>query len=541
LPGSGGASLRLGWQDWRVPVRIADLTSRRAVLEAIAEFDSVGRDQFLATHGFRRSIVYLLEHDGRRYDSKAISAVAYARQFPERSTPTPRDFSGGEATVARTLRALGFQMHEQVRPAAAVTRQSILVAIAEYDRLGREEFLRFHQLVGAARYVIDVDGRHYDAKAIVNYAYRIEHPDDAELAAGDFDGNHATIRRPLERLGFTVSEIRHASPTDWDLAPGDRVRRVELHDRYGGTRQGGIGPSRTTPNVMLFADPDTGDQHGYTDRWVSNTEFHYTGEGQRGDQRVERGNLAILHHRDDSRSLRLFWGSKGTVEYAGEFEVDLNDPYYWDDSHETGGGPLRRVIVFRLRPVNGVAPNTADLSQRRIVQPLLTTPYRTIDPTTQSTVARDPFEIDPEVIDRGLRAHTTLQNTIAERVREHHYEPLSPGTGDPNFDLAWKDEEGTITVVEVKSLTAQNQSGQLRLGLGQLLEYQYQLAQMHEQPVRAVLAVEQPPADPHWAPLCDELEVLLVHPDNLHRLFQHAPRECRDRQIGPNDGSTNEP
>ena len=53
----------------------------------------------------------------------------------------------------------------------------------------------------------------------------------------------------------------------WGLEPGAEIRRVELHDEYGGGRQGGIAPSRLTDNVLIFTDPSVGSQHGYDDRW----------------------------------------------------------------------------------------------------------------------------------------------------------------------------------------------------------------------------------------------------------------------------------
>lgn len=104
----------------------------------------------------------------------------------------------------------------------------------------------------------------------------------------------------------------------WSLAPGDRIRRKELHDRYGGRRQGGIGPSATTPNVLIFTDPTVGQTHGYLDRWEGDI-FRYVGEGQRGNQTMDQGNRAILEHVDHDRAIRLFEGSSGDVTYVGEF------------------------------------------------------------------------------------------------------------------------------------------------------------------------------------------------------------------------------
>jgi hypothetical protein len=57
-------------------VALADLTSRDAVLAAMREFESLGRDEFLRRYGFGRSRDYELVHDGKRYDSKAIVGAA---------------------------------------------------------------------------------------------------------------------------------------------------------------------------------------------------------------------------------------------------------------------------------------------------------------------------------------------------------------------------------------------------------------------------------------------------------------------------------
>lgn len=85
-----------------------DLTQRRAVLAAIAECDALGREAFLEKYGFRSARTYVLVHDGRQYDSKAIVGAAYGFQF---GTPLkPTHFSGGKATVRPKLESLGFRV-----------------------------------------------------------------------------------------------------------------------------------------------------------------------------------------------------------------------------------------------------------------------------------------------------------------------------------------------------------------------------------------------------------------------------------------------
>lgn len=91
-------------------VPLAALTSRRAVLAAVEEYDRLGRDGFRKKYGFGAARSYFLVHDGRRYDSKAIVGAAHEFQHPSLGPLRASDFSGGEATVARLLENLGFDV-----------------------------------------------------------------------------------------------------------------------------------------------------------------------------------------------------------------------------------------------------------------------------------------------------------------------------------------------------------------------------------------------------------------------------------------------
>ena len=89
---------------------LRDLTDRSAVLEAMAEFDRIGRDAFLRKYGFDRSRRFVLEHEGE-YDSKATLAAAHGIQFPEAGPLGPHDFSGGRETTAKAAE-LGFSVRD---------------------------------------------------------------------------------------------------------------------------------------------------------------------------------------------------------------------------------------------------------------------------------------------------------------------------------------------------------------------------------------------------------------------------------------------
>ncbi len=95
---------------------LSDLTDRNAVILAIHECNEMGRRQFLKKYGFGYARSYFLHYKREEYDSKAIVGVAYGNQFPEQGPLLSKQFSGGEDTVARKLRSLGFQV-------AAVSRK----------------------------------------------------------------------------------------------------------------------------------------------------------------------------------------------------------------------------------------------------------------------------------------------------------------------------------------------------------------------------------------------------------------------------------
>lgn len=62
---------------------------------------------------------------------------------------------------------------------------------------------------------------------------------------------------------------------------------------------------------------------------------------------MTQDNQAILEHQKDGKALRVFWGARGAVTYAGEFRLDAAKPWYADGAPEAGGGPIRKVIVSR--------------------------------------------------------------------------------------------------------------------------------------------------------------------------------------------------
>ena len=88
--------------------------TRNHVLQALAEYDSLGAEEFLGRYGFAPSRGYTLVHEGRSYDSKAILGVAHRHATGRLATS--EEFSGGMAGAVAILRKRGFEVSE---PAAA--------------------------------------------------------------------------------------------------------------------------------------------------------------------------------------------------------------------------------------------------------------------------------------------------------------------------------------------------------------------------------------------------------------------------------------
>jgi hypothetical protein len=133
---------------------------------------------------------------------------------------------------------------------------------------------------------------------------------------------------------------------------------------------------------------------------------------------------------------------------------------------------------------------------------------------TATSIAPEPFSVDPDERDRATRAHAATQNALAGAVRERGGTPRSP-RGEPSYDLCW-DHDGVTIVAEVKSITARNEERQLRLGLGQVLRYR-SLLEANGRPARALIALSGQPSDERWLELCAALDVGLVWAPDLER------------------------
>lgn len=122
-------------------------------------------------------------------------------------------------------------------------------------------------------------------------------------------------------------------------------RRNDIHEVYGGQRQGGICTPKDHPFVFIFTG-QSGEQHGYADGWHDEGVFLYTGEGQLGDMSFIRGNSAIRDHVANGKELLLFQtlGRSKPVRFMGTFICQSWDTFIGLDRDRNS----RESIQFHL-------------------------------------------------------------------------------------------------------------------------------------------------------------------------------------------------
>lgn len=194
---------------------------------------------------------------------------------------------------------------------------------------------------------------------------------------------------------------------------GRGYRRRWIHAEYGGQRQGGISTPSGHPIVLLFTGT-SGEQYGYLDSWTRQGIFEYTGEGQRGDMKMIRGNAAILNHVSQSEDLHLFEATDdGLVRYFGQMECvgfKTHDATDRDDRK-------RKAIIFSLVPIGPLTLAALEmLAEREIRRRGLKTPHRRMRGLrTVNTLIR---QILPDVEGDASRLTKWPQSRLVPRLEK---------------------------------------------------------------------------------------------------------------------------
>jgi hypothetical protein len=111
-----------------------------------------------------------------------------------------------------------------------------------------------------------------------------------------------------------------------------------------------------------------------------------------------------------------------------------------------------------------------------------------------------------------------LQNKLARAAESRGFQPLSPSASDCLFDVAWRDGK-TMTLVEVKTLSTTNEAAQIRLAVGQILDYADLLRSRGVSSVRCAICVPHAVLSRRYVALCQTLGITLAWPPNYRGIW----------------------
>ncbi|MGW3861096.1 HNH endonuclease [Streptomyces sp. NPDC005047] len=295
--------------------------TRESVLKTLAEYDEMGREAFLSKYGFSEARSYVLVHEGRDYDSKAVAGVAH--RWDQGRALAPGEFSGGKDHAAGWLKRLGFQVKAVKNPdwardevilacdlvmangwkgldaqdSRVVELSALLQLLPIYADTDRNE--RFRNPNGVARKTFDIATRHPN--------YRGKPTNGGAL---DVEVLHEFLARPDEmtetarliREGVTTGELQalpQAEDEDDDdaSAPEGRLllRQHRARERNKGLRKKKVDSVLRKGGTLACEACGFDFAEVYGDRGAGYVECHHVVPlHEAGEGRTRLSDLALI-------------------------------------------------------------------------------------------------------------------------------------------------------------------------------------------------------------------------------------------------------
>ena len=167
--------------------------------------------------------------------------------------------------------------------------------------------------------------------------------EEARLAAEKVRVARESVSHKAAKLG----EEYHAEHLSYD----EVYSYEEVQDKFGIQIQGyGRGINVTDDAIVLISSLDDSDENFvYHDKWESEGVYIYSGEGSKGDQKMTKGNRAILNAAANGKTIYLivkFDSKKYCLQ--GEFEL-VSEPTFEPAPDKDGN--IRQEIKFKLKKV----------------------------------------------------------------------------------------------------------------------------------------------------------------------------------------------
>ena len=183
-----------------------------------------------------------------------------------------------------------------------------------------------------------------------------------------------------------------------------------------------------------------------------------------------------------------------------------------------GGNATKRIEVF-FQHADSSRDFQADLEAVGAELPL--PPWANEDVVVKTKIG-EAAAADPVARTAGLRRHAVAQNTL---TRAYLAAGGAPFATSHNVDAAWTMPGAeTVFVAEVKGVTPLNEIGQLRLGLGQVIDFAVEVSTSCGRQVHPILFISSEPVAPRWDQKCGLAGVELAWPDRLPIVLGAAGR-----------------
>lgn len=138
----------------------------------------------------------------------------------------------------------------------------------------------------------------------------------------------------------------------WPFEPNKHYsRKADIHGAFRGQPQGGIVTPKDVPGIFAFTGA-IGKSLGYSDRFLPDGSFRFTGMGQVGPMTMTVGNKAIREAARNGKDILLFeiLGKGKPVRFVNVFACAS-----WEyEVQPDRNGDARQAIVFTLTPVDSV-------------------------------------------------------------------------------------------------------------------------------------------------------------------------------------------
>ncbi len=294
---------------------------------------------------------------------------------------------------------------------------------------------------------------------------------------------------------------------------GESLPKKKIHElEFAGTKVRGSDQHAMTSCLdksafLIFHDPVEGKRFGY-DVWEgeqADGSFHYTGMGVKGNQVLSRGNKGLLEAADAGRPIHFFRRPLPGVKreqgdpYTYEGLVTLGWPPYEVRRAPDEDGNERDVFVFKLLPVGKTG---LEVENEELPTGIPVGEFANWIPPAAQTAAQSKQQTEPPTAEL---VENQLHGRFGEFLTSLGFKPESVAISLQGLKGALRPDFVLRDVGFVIEAKASSSREDVRLAIGQVLDYRYLLDLMDVKCKPAILLPQGPTPD-----LVDLLKTLNV-------------------------------